>query len=75
MQWIAPLEKDAGNNGLEKRFWQAADQLRANSGLTAQQYSGPASASSSCASPQSGSQAPQRAGETNRWHPPRFAPR
>ncbi|HEY2801851.1 MAG TPA: class I SAM-dependent DNA methyltransferase [Chthoniobacterales bacterium] len=41
MQWIAPSEKDAANNELEKRLWQAADQLRANSGLTAQQYSGP----------------------------------
>ncbi len=41
MQWIAPSEKDAANDELEKRLWQAADQLRANSGLTAQQYSGP----------------------------------
>ncbi|MGH7938868.1 MAG: type I restriction-modification system subunit M, partial [Chthoniobacterales bacterium] len=41
MQWIATSEKDTANNELEKRLWQAADQLRANSGLTAQQYSGP----------------------------------
>src|SRR5256714_5225674 len=41
MQWIAPSEKDEANGKLEKRLWEAADQLRANSGLTAQQYSGP----------------------------------
>jgi hypothetical protein len=41
MQWIAPSEKDAANDALEKRLWDAADQFRANSGLTAQQYSGP----------------------------------
>jgi len=41
MQWIAPSEKDAANHALEKRLWEAADQLRANSGLNAQQYSGP----------------------------------
>ncbi len=41
VQWIAPSEKDHANNELEKRLWQAADQLRANSGLNAQQYSGP----------------------------------
>ncbi|MGH8093141.1 MAG: type I restriction-modification system subunit M [Chthoniobacterales bacterium] len=41
MQWIAPSEKDVANDQLEKRLWEAADQLRANSGLTAQQYSGP----------------------------------
>jgi type I restriction enzyme M protein len=41
MQWIAPSEKDAANHELEKRLWEAADQLRANSGLNAQQYSGP----------------------------------
>jgi len=39
--WIAPSEKDAANDTLEKRLWAAADQLRANSGLTAQQYSAP----------------------------------
>jgi type I restriction enzyme M protein len=41
MQWIAPFERDATNNLLEKRLWGAADQLRANSGLTAAQYSQP----------------------------------
>lgn len=41
MQWIAPSEKDAANDTLEKRLWGAADQLRANSGLTSQQYSLP----------------------------------
>ncbi|CAN5783176.1 class I SAM-dependent DNA methyltransferase [soil metagenome] len=41
MKWIAPSEKDLANNQLEKRLWEAADQLRANSGLNAQQYSGP----------------------------------
>ena len=41
MQWIAPSEKDIATDTLEKRLWAAADQLRANSGLTAQQYSVP----------------------------------
>jgi type I restriction enzyme M protein len=41
MQWIAPTEKDAANETLEKRLWSAADQFRANSGLKAQEYSGP----------------------------------
>ncbi|HEY5991967.1 MAG TPA: N-6 DNA methylase [Candidatus Udaeobacter sp.] len=41
MQWIAPSEKDTANDTLEKRLWEAADQLRANSGLNPQQYSGP----------------------------------
>ena len=41
MQWIAPSEKDIANDALEKRLWEAADQLRANSGLTAAQYSAP----------------------------------
>lgn len=31
MHWIAPSEKDAGTDTLEKRLWDAADQLRANS--------------------------------------------
>ena len=30
---LPPSEKDTANNELEKRLWQAADQLRANSGL------------------------------------------
>ena len=41
MQWIAPSERDTANNTLEKRLWDAADQFRANSGLTAAQYSQP----------------------------------
>ena len=41
MHWIAPSEKDNGTNTLEKRLWAAADQFRANSGLTAAQYSQP----------------------------------
>ncbi len=41
MQWIAPSEKDSASNTLEDRLWAAADQLRANSGLTSAQYSTP----------------------------------
>jgi type I restriction enzyme M protein len=41
MLWIAPAEKDAASTSLEKRLWDAADQFRANSGLKAQEYSGP----------------------------------
>jgi type I restriction enzyme M protein len=41
MHWIAPSERDDDNGALEKRLWAAADQLRANSGLTSQQYSQP----------------------------------
>lgn len=41
MQWVAPSEKDAGTNTLEKRLWDAADQFRANSSLSAAQYSQP----------------------------------
>jgi type I restriction enzyme M protein len=41
MHWIAPSEKDAATTSLEKRLWDAADQFRANSGLKAQEYSGP----------------------------------
>jgi type I restriction enzyme M protein len=41
MHWIAPSEKDAASDALEKQLWDAADNFRANSGLTAQQYSGP----------------------------------
>jgi len=41
MHWIAPSEKDAASASLEKRLWDAADQFRANSGLKAQEYSGP----------------------------------
>ena len=41
MRWIAPSEKDTATATLEKRLWDAADQFRANSGLKAQEYSGP----------------------------------
>ncbi|HJX10499.1 MAG TPA: class I SAM-dependent DNA methyltransferase, partial [Candidatus Binatia bacterium] len=41
MHWVAPFEKDAANTTLEDRLWAAADQLRANSGLNAAQYSAP----------------------------------
>ena len=41
MLWIAPSEKDTASTSLEKRLWDAADQFRANSGLKAQEYSGP----------------------------------
>ena len=41
MRWIAPAEKDTASVSLEKRLWDAADQFRANSGLKAQEYSGP----------------------------------
>ncbi|MFH1023565.1 MAG: class I SAM-dependent DNA methyltransferase [Planctomycetota bacterium] len=41
MEWIAPSEKDIATDTLEKRLWAAADQMRANSGLTSAQYSQP----------------------------------
>ena len=41
MHWIAPSERDAATDTLEKRLWAAADQLRANSGLTSKQYGQP----------------------------------
>ena len=41
MQWIAPSENDTGTETLENRLWAAADELRANSGLTSAQYSQP----------------------------------
>lgn len=41
MLWIAPTERDTVTNTTEKRLWDAADQFRANSGLTAAQYSAP----------------------------------
>ena len=41
MHWLAPAEKDTASAALEKRLWDAADQFRANSGLKAQEYSGP----------------------------------
>ena len=41
MIWVAPSEKDAATDTLEKRLWDAADQFRANSSLSAAQYSQP----------------------------------
>ena len=41
MHWVAATEKDTASATLEKRLWEAADQFRANSGLKAQEYSGP----------------------------------
>jgi type I restriction enzyme M protein len=41
MLWIPPSEKDTASATLEKRLWDTADQFRANSGLKAQEYSGP----------------------------------
>jgi type I restriction enzyme M protein len=41
MHWIAPSEKDAASETLEKRLWSAANQLWAIYGLKAQEYSGP----------------------------------
>jgi type I restriction enzyme M protein len=38
---VAPPERDLGKATMEKSLWQAADQFRANSGLKAQEYSGP----------------------------------
>ncbi|WP_197210979.1 type I restriction-modification system subunit M N-terminal domain-containing protein [Synechococcus sp. CBW1004] len=39
--WVAPPERDLGKAAMEKSLWDAADQFRANSGLKAQEYSGP----------------------------------
>ncbi|MDP2878494.1 MAG: class I SAM-dependent DNA methyltransferase, partial [Sulfuricella sp.] len=41
MHWIAPSERDTATDTLERRLWNTADQFRANSGLTAAQYSAP----------------------------------
>lgn len=41
MKWIARTEEESAAVSLEKRLWDAADQLRANSGLKAQEYSSP----------------------------------
>ena len=41
MRWVAQTERDAANDALEKRLWDAADKFRANSGLTSAQYSTP----------------------------------
>jgi len=40
MRWVAPSEKDAGMATLEKRLWDATDQLRANFGLKSEDYCG-----------------------------------
>jgi type I restriction enzyme M protein len=41
MRWIATPARDTATATLEKQLWSAADELRANSGLTAAQYSQP----------------------------------
>jgi type I restriction enzyme M protein len=41
MRWVATSEKDTASTTLEKSLWDTADQFRANSGLKAQEYSGP----------------------------------
>ena len=41
MIWIAPSEKDAANDALEKRLWAAANQLWAGAGLKQSEYSEP----------------------------------
>ena len=41
MRWVAPAEKDAATDTVERRRWESADQFRANSGLKAGQYSTP----------------------------------
>jgi type I restriction enzyme M protein len=41
MRWIAPTKKDVAAATLEKRLWDAADELRANSGLKSAEYSQP----------------------------------
>jgi hypothetical protein len=41
MLWIAPSEKDSATATLEKRLWDAADQLCANSKLTYSEHAMP----------------------------------
>lgn len=41
MLWVAPSEKAAATDALGRRLWDATEQLRANSGLNAAQYSTP----------------------------------
>ena len=41
MHWVAPASKDAAQKALEKQLWDAADELRANSGLKSSDYDGP----------------------------------
>jgi type I restriction enzyme M protein len=40
MRWIAPSEKDTAMATVEKRFWDAADQFRDNSGLKSEAFAG-----------------------------------
>ncbi|MEZ4790906.1 MAG: class I SAM-dependent DNA methyltransferase [Flavobacteriales bacterium] len=39
--WVAPTERDTERETLEKKLWDAADEMRANSGLKASEYSNP----------------------------------
>jgi type I restriction enzyme M protein len=39
--WVAPSERDAERDSLEKKLWDAADEMRANSGLKSSEYSNP----------------------------------
>ena len=41
MEWFAPSEKDLTTDTLEKSLWSAADQFRADSGLSGAQHSQP----------------------------------
>jgi hypothetical protein len=41
MHWVSPSGKDFATDTLERRLWDAADQFRANSSLSADQYSQP----------------------------------
>jgi hypothetical protein len=41
MHWTAPLEKDTAVGTLEKRLWEAANQLWAGAGLKQSEYSVP----------------------------------
>ena len=41
MHWVTPTAKDTANDTIEQRLWGATDQFRTNSGLKAQEYSGP----------------------------------
>ena len=41
MHWIAPSERETATDAFQKQLWDSADHFRANSGLKAQEYSGP----------------------------------
>src|SRR4051794_22375917 len=41
MKWIAPSERDAANDALEKQLWAAANKLWAGAGLKQSDYSEP----------------------------------